>query len=356
MSFSGESQIHRLPANVCLPEEALMEILRVGMPVVLLAGVLVAGCGGGGGGGGSSGTPFVPPTMPMPVQTSAGPTHGQVSSAASAMPLALPKGFQEPRGIAATAGGALFVAARDSSTLDSVILKVTGGQARVLATGGALGTSGVMTNPVSLALVGDTLYIADFSSDFQPGAAGAILSVATGGGAITVVSAGAIDGPTGITNVNGTLYVSGADPSDGEGAIFTVSTSGAVAQVAKGGNLTQPTGIGMGSNGEILVADAGAREASARLLSLSGTATALVSAISDSTVTNAGIASNGNETVVAARQGNAGRLSGFANGTGAESIFAEGSPLVSPTGVATDGKFFYVADADAGGSGLILIY
>jgi len=74
-----------------------------------------------------------------------------------------------------------------------------------------------MTNPVALAFGNGVLYVADLTSDFSPAATGAVLAV-DANGAITVVSAGTIDAPTGVVVLkDGSLAVAGSSPDTGAG-------------------------------------------------------------------------------------------------------------------------------------------
>jgi sugar lactone lactonase YvrE len=286
----------------------------------------------------------------------------------------MPVGYAEPRAIAAeTNGGNLYISAVDTSTLNAVVLKMSkfGGTPTVLAVGapvdGATPGSSVMTDPVAFALSPDetTLYIADFATvapaSVETSFAGAVLSVPTAGGTLTVVSQGAIDGPTGIacSKDGTTLYVSGSDPTTGQGAVWSLPTGGGTpTQLAIGGLITQPTGLGLSTNQTtIFIADAGQRLPSAQLLTLGtgvGPAT-LVTTIQNTMAVESGVASKDNLVYVAARQGSTPVIASVMEGSTSETTAASGLPFSGPNGIATDGASYYVADADASGNGLIVV-
>jgi DNA-binding beta-propeller fold protein YncE len=277
--------------------------------------------------------------------------------------IALPAGFEDPRGIASqTRGDTIFVTAREITTTRAVILAIpkSGSGGSVIVTGAAFGTSRAMTNPIALALSPDegTLYIVDISSSFTEAASGAILRVPASGGTPVVLSAGAIDAPSGVVvTQDGTLFVTGADPSDGRGAVFTVSpTNGVVTLIAKGGLLTYPTGLGATQGGDIFVADSGQRRSRARLLSVASNqgTTSLVGTIDESTEVHTGVLASDGTVRVAARRGTAGRIVSIAQSSGLETGAVEGPPLVAPNGLARDGDAVLIADAYATGRGALI--
>ncbi|MEZ0231080.1 MAG: hypothetical protein ACAI25_20865 [Planctomycetota bacterium] len=326
-----------------------MKGTRFGLSALLLVAA-VSGCGGGGGGNGQGGVPGLPGTGPNGNNPPGGAPVGIVKALGTVQ---MPKGFEEPRGIALD-GTTIFVTAREVASDKAVILKILNGNSQVLYRGDVPGTHAAMTNPVALAFGSATLYVADMSSDFAPGAAGAVLSIDMTG-KMTVLSAGMIDAPTGVmVQSDGSLAVCGSDPLEGQGAVFKVTTTG-TSMIAKGGALTQPTGLGADANGTIFVSDAGSRMPHAQLVSVSanGGTPALVSEITDTCSAESGVAIMGNNTFVATRHGNAGRLSAVAGSS--EQIGYEGTPLVAPNGITTNGLSLYVADQDANGAGQILI-
>ncbi len=328
-----------------------MKGTRFGLSSLLLVAALV-GCGNGGGGNGGGGVPGLPGTGgPGPGTPGGSAPQGIVKARQT---LTMPKGYEEPRGIALD-GNTVYVTARELATEKAVILSISGGNSQVLYRGDTPGTASAMTNPVALAFANATLYVADMSSTFSANAAGAVLAIDKQG-AMTVLSAGIIDAPTGVVVMkDGSLAVCGADPIEGTGAVYKVTAAGATTLMAKGGALTQPTGVGMDANGTLFVSDTGSRLPKAQLVSLSPTsgAPALVSEITDTCMVEGGVAQLGGNMFVAARHGNAGRLSAVSGSS--EQIGYEGTPLVAPNGLASDGLSIYVADQDANGAGQILI-
>jgi len=336
---------------------------RIRLSALLVAGTIACGCGHGGGGSGGAfvqqsqavgGTPGAPGSGP-----GSGPSGGSTSSTPpqgivqSQQAIALPQGYEDPRGVAFSLG-TLYVTAREISTQKAVILALKGSQAQVVATGDVAGTPNAMTNPVALAAQGSTLYVADFSSTFSPDATGAVLTVK--GGQISVLSAGAIDAPSGIALASdGSLAVCGVSPDDGQGAVFKVMTDGTTTLLAKGGALTQPTGIGVDSNGTLFVSDAGVHLPSAQLISVgaSGGTPAVVSAITNACDVESGVVSFAGKLFVSARQASEGRISAVSGSS--EEVGYEGGALVAPAGLTTDGSSLYVADEQATGAGQILV-
>lgn len=324
---------------------------RKGIYGLLVASALAAGCRNGNGtstsgsllqSGGPPGTPVM------------GGGGGSGSSPVTRA-IALPTGYEQPRGILFADGG-LYVTARATATQKAAVLFLPDvGGSVVIATGDLLGTPNAMTDPVALAGSAGALYVADFSSAYSDRATGAILKIASG--QISVVSAGSIDAPSGLlVEKDGSLVVCGADPTDGAGAVFTVQPNGTTAVLAKGGALTQPTGIGSAQAGTFFVSDAGKGMARAQLVSVSSGATpSQLTTIQDTCNVESGVVARGNEVFVAARRAGAGRISSVPIGGGPEMVAREGGILVAPQGVTTDGSSLYVADLDANGTGQIFV-
>lgn len=330
--------------------------MRVGFSSVVLAVASLAGCGNGGGknGQGGNGGSFLPGTpigQGPNVPPGGTPTAQGVLKARTAV--ALPQGYEEPRGVAVD-GSTIYVTARELATEKAVILAITGGTSQVVARGEVPGTPNAMTNPVALAFTGGTLYIADLSSQFSANASGAVLAVVSSG--VAVVSAGLIDAPTGISvQTDGSLAVCGSDPTDGLGAVFKVLANGTTTLLGKGGALTSPTGIGTATNGTLFVSDAGDGLPRAQLVSVAaaGGVPAKAVDITDSCSAGSGVTAYNGSIIAAARHGSAGRLSSLTGST--EQIGFEGFPLVAPQGITTATNAVYVADQDATGPGQVLI-
>lgn len=321
---------------------------------ILIAASLFQGCGGGGGGGtpaapsSSLSLPTPPPLpSPGPAPTGTGGAIGGPSITATAMPA----GFQEPRGLVAV-GPSTIVTGRDSATGKAVILMLSAGPPSVIATGDQVGTPNAMTDPIALARdASGTLYVADATGSFNDAAAGAVLTAS--GGSPRVISAGAIDIPSGLalSADQGTLFVTGYDPADGKGAVFRLDlTTQVVSVVAKGGLLTKPCGIAVASSGHLVVSDGGAGSSKARLLDVDPSSGSVVLVHDVSNTVDAGSGVLGDD-LVASNVGAGGRLARVSAGGETTVISA---PLISPGGVASSSAGTFVADTDAGGTGQIV--
>jgi len=205
-----------------------------------VAAALVApGCGDDAGGSAAS-LPTEPPTDVSMVATG---------------------GFERPGDAVASPDGSTFyftAFTTDEEDPQPAVFRVpsSGGEAEALHAGGPF------AYPTGLVAScdGETLHVADMRSIDEMGevdAAGALYTLATGGGEPAVLETSGIGSPTGLAlSVDcDTLHVTGWTP-EGEPALFTVPVGGGAATVVHAGEpLVAPTGVHVDADGVSWVMD-----------------------------------------------------------------------------------------------------
>lgn len=154
---------------------------------------------------------------------------------------------------------------------DAAVLRVPagGGTAATIAQGPPLGAP----SGVAVATDGGRIYIADR----QAGAAGAILTVATGGGPGAASPLAGTEGwsPRGLDVVGqpggDVVYFTGTDPANQAPGLFRVpAAGGTVSIVAEGGLLTSPDSVVVNARGAAYVTDQGAGPGQGQVLRVDG--------------------------------------------------------------------------------------
>jgi DNA-binding beta-propeller fold protein YncE len=155
--------------------------------------------------------------------------------------------FREAIDVVATADTLYAVGFDDEGSPVVVSVATSGGAVTVLASGGPL----VMPSGICLSADGSTVYVSDVASD-QGTMNGGVYSLPSGGGTLTEIgTAGTIDRPGDVTLGHGgsTVYVSGFT-SEGQPAVFSVDLGTGAASVAvQGAPLVDPTQLDQTEDG-----------------------------------------------------------------------------------------------------------